>query len=52
MTLLLSNEDVDRALTMPDCLEAMEVAYRDLAEMRGANGVRSEVLTPTTREDA
>jgi ornithine cyclodeaminase/alanine dehydrogenase-like protein (mu-crystallin family) len=52
MTLLLSNEDVDRALTMPDCLEAMEVAYRDLAEMRGANGVRSEVLTPTTRDDA
>jgi ornithine cyclodeaminase/alanine dehydrogenase-like protein (mu-crystallin family) len=52
MTLLLSNEDVDQALTMGDCLEAMEIAYRDLGEMRGANGVRSEVLTPTSREDA
>ena len=52
MTLLLSNEDVDQALNMPDCLEAMEIAYRDLGEMRGANGVRSEVLTPTTRDDA
>jgi alanine dehydrogenase len=52
MTLLLSNDDVDQALSMPDCLEAMEVAYRDLGEMRGANGLRSEVLTPTTRDDA
>jgi alanine dehydrogenase len=52
MTLLLSNDDVDQALTMPDCLEAMETAYRDLGEMRGANGVRSEILTPTSRDDA
>jgi alanine dehydrogenase len=52
MTLLLSNDDVDRALSMPDCLEAMEVAYRDLGNKLGANGVRSEVLTPTSRDDA
>jgi alanine dehydrogenase len=52
MTFLLSNEDVDQALTMPDCLEAMEIAYRDLGEMQGANGVRSEILTPTARDDA
>src|SRR3954451_10420173 len=52
MTLLLSNDDVDQALSMPDCLDAMEVAYRDLGEMRGANGLRSEVLTPTIRDDA
>lgn len=52
MTLLLSNEDVDLALTMPDCLEAMEIAYRDLGVMQGANGVRSEILTPTSRDDA
>jgi ornithine cyclodeaminase/alanine dehydrogenase-like protein (mu-crystallin family) len=52
MTLLLSNDDVDQALSMPDCLEAMEIAYRDLGELRGANGLRSEVLTPTTRDDA
>ena len=52
MTLLLSNDDVDRALSMPDCLEAMEIAYRDLGNNLGANGVRSEILTPTARSDA
>jgi ornithine cyclodeaminase/alanine dehydrogenase-like protein (mu-crystallin family) len=52
MTLLLSNEDVEAALSMADCLEAMEIAYRDLGLMQGANGVRSEVLTPTVRDDA
>jgi ornithine cyclodeaminase/alanine dehydrogenase-like protein (mu-crystallin family) len=52
VTLLLSNEDVEAALAMPDCLEAMEIAYRDLGLMKGANGLRSEVLTPTSRDDA
>ena len=52
MTLLLSNDDVEAALAMPDCLEAMEIAYRDLGMMQGGNGIRSEVLTPTGREDA
>ncbi len=52
MTLLLSNEDVEAALGMPDCLEAMEIAYRDLGLMQGGNGLRSEVLTPMSREDA
>lgn len=52
MTLLLSNEDVETALSMPDCLDAMENAYRDLGLMQGGNGVRSEILTPTGREDA
>ena len=52
MTLLLSNDDVEAALTMPACLEAMEIAYRDLGEMRGASGIRSEILTPTSRDDA
>ena len=49
--LLLSNEDVASLLSMPDCLEAMEDAYRELGEGRGASGVRSEILTPTTRDD-
>ncbi len=52
MTLLLSNEDVEAALKMPDCLDAMEIAYRDLGTMQGGNGLRSEVLTPTLRDDA
>jgi len=52
MTLLLSNEDVEAALAMPDCLEAMETAYRDLGEAKGGNGLRSDVLTPSSRHDA
>lgn len=52
MTLLLSNDDVEAALQMPDCLEALEVAYRDLGSGHGGNGLRSEVLTPTVRDDA
>ena len=49
--LLLSNDDVASLLSMPDCLATMEDAYRELGEGRGASGVRSEILTPTTRDD-
>jgi len=49
--LLLSNDDVASLLSMPDCLAAMEDAYRELGDGRGASGVRSEILTPTTRDD-
>ena len=52
MTLLLTNDDVEAVLSMPDCLDALETAYRDLGLQQGGNGVRSEILTPTTREDA
>ena len=52
MTLLLSNEDVEAALSMTDCLEALEPAYRDLGLKQGGNGVRSELLAPTARKDA
>jgi ornithine cyclodeaminase/alanine dehydrogenase-like protein (mu-crystallin family) len=51
MTLLLSNDEVDDLLTMPACLSAMEEAYRELGHGRGANGVRSEILAPTDRDD-
>jgi alanine dehydrogenase len=50
--LLLSNDDVAALLSMPDCLATMENAYRELGEGRGASGVRSEILTPTTRDGA
>ena len=52
MTLLLTNAEVERALPMADCLAGMEEAYKDLGRARAATGVRSEILTPTTREDA
>ncbi|MDX1485703.1 MAG: hypothetical protein R3229_14620, partial [Alphaproteobacteria bacterium] len=52
MTLILSNEDVEAALTMADCLAASEEAYRALGREEAATGVRGEILSPTAREDA
>ena len=53
MTLILSNEDVENLLSMPDCIEALETAYLDLAEGRGVSRQRSDCITPTTwHEDA
>ena len=31
MTLILSNDDVEKLLTMPDCIEALETATRGAA---------------------
>jgi ornithine cyclodeaminase/alanine dehydrogenase-like protein (mu-crystallin family) len=50
--LLLSNDDVAAALDMQECIAAMEDGYRALGERRGASGVRSELLAPTSREDS
>lgn len=52
MTLLLSNQDVDALLTMPECIAALEDAYRELAQGRGVNRRRSDSLVPTARPDA
>jgi len=52
MTLLLSNEDVERALPMPACLAAAEDAYRALGRGEAATGVRGEILSPIARDDA
>ncbi len=53
MTLILSNDDVERLLTMPDCIEALEQAYLELADGRGVSRQRSDCITPTSySEDA
>jgi alanine dehydrogenase len=52
LTLLLSNEEVDGLLQMPDCLDAMERAFHTFGERRAANAGRCEILTPTQRDDA
>jgi len=52
MTLILSNADVDKLLTMPECIDALEEAYVELAEGRGITRTRSDCITPTQREDA
>src|SRR3990172_2485957 len=49
MVLLLNNEDVERVLSIKDCMDAIEDAYRDLAEGQAVNfpeGGRMEVHTP------
>lgn len=46
MTILLSNDDVARLLTMPECIAALEEAYVELAEGRGVNRIRSDCLVP------
>jgi alanine dehydrogenase len=52
MTLILSNDDVEKLLTMRDCMEALELAYADLANGAGVSRLRSDSFTPTTLGDA
>src|SRR4051812_43811611 len=52
MTLILSNDDVEKLLSMPECMEALELAYADLAEGKGVSRLRSDSFTPTARGDA
>ena len=46
MTLLLSNEDVERALTHQDALLATEAILRELAEGRAINRPRTQTYMP------
>jgi ornithine cyclodeaminase/alanine dehydrogenase-like protein (mu-crystallin family) len=50
--LLLSNQEVDQALGMSECMAALEDAYRELAGGRGVNRRRTDTLAPITRPDA
>ncbi|MDB5643600.1 MAG: ornithine cyclodeaminase [Hyphomicrobiales bacterium] len=52
MTLILSNNDVERLLTMPDCMAALEDSYFELAQGRGLSRTRSDCLVPAAREHA
>ena len=52
MTLILSNDDVAKLLTVSECIDALEEAYVELAEGRGVSRTRSDCLTPTKRPDA
>lgn len=47
MTLILSNDDVEKLLTMPDCIAALEAAYKELAHGRGITRQRSDCIAPT-----
>jgi alanine dehydrogenase len=52
MTLILSNDDVEKLLTMRECIDVLEEAYVELAHGRGVNRTRSDCITPTTNPDA
>ena len=52
MTLILSNDDIDRLLAMPDYIAILEEAYTELAAGRGVIRPRSDSLAPTGRADA
>ncbi len=52
MTLSLSNDDIESVLTMPDCLDVLEDAYRELAHGRGVSRTRSDSFCPTSRSGA
>src|SRR6266851_8740924 len=52
MTLILSNQDVEKLLTMRECIEVLEEVYVELSEGRGVNRRRSDCLVPSTRSDA
>jgi alanine dehydrogenase len=46
MTLILSNNDVEKLLTMRDCVDVLDEAYIELDEGRGVGRPRSDCLTP------
>jgi len=52
MTLILSNEDVEKLLTMRECIEVLEDVYIELSEGRGVTRIRSDCLAPSARSDA
>jgi alanine dehydrogenase len=46
MTLILSNDEIQSVLNMPDCLARLEETYRDLGEHRAGNRLRSDLSGP------
>ncbi|HEY7296795.1 MAG TPA: ornithine cyclodeaminase family protein [Xanthobacteraceae bacterium] len=52
MTLILSNSDIEKLLTMSECISVLEEAYVELAEGRGVSRTRSDCITPTNNPNA
>jgi ornithine cyclodeaminase/alanine dehydrogenase-like protein (mu-crystallin family) len=48
MTLILTNDDVEKLLPMHECIEALEDVYIELSAGRAVNRIRSDSLVPTT----
>ena len=52
MTLILSNDDVAKLLSVRECIDVLDEAYVELAEGRGVSRRRSDSITGTERKDA
>ncbi|MEY4880146.1 MAG: hypothetical protein RJB62_1615 [Pseudomonadota bacterium] len=52
MTLILSNDDIEKVLTMQDCIDVLDEAYVELDEGNGVSRTRSDSFTRTLRPDA
>jgi alanine dehydrogenase len=49
MTLLLTNQDAEELVTMPDCIAALEQAYAELARGLSVSAVTTDVVAPNKR---
>ena len=52
MTLILSNEEIDKIITMPECINVLEEAYVEYDAGRGVVRARTDTLAPTAMEGA
>lgn len=52
MTLILSNEEIDQIITMPECIEVLEEAYVEYDAGRGVVRSRTDTLAPTAMDEA
>jgi hypothetical protein len=50
--ILLTNEDVEPLLTMPECILAIEAAFRDLGNQDAVDIPRQDAIVPNAREGA
>ena len=51
MALMLTNQDVEKSLSMARCIEVLEIAYRELGHGRAANIPRCDILSPCRRKE-
>ena len=50
--ILLTNEDIEPLLTMPECILAIEAAFRDLGNQDAVDIPRQDAIVPNAREGA
>jgi alanine dehydrogenase len=51
VTLILSNDDIQKVLSVRECIDVLEKAYLELAEGTGVNRTRSDSIVVTSKPD-